>query len=301
MDIAVTGATGFIGTALVDALRADGHRVATLVRRAPAAGQDAVRWDPAAGTIDAASLEGIDAVVHLAGEPIGARRWNDEVKRRILDSRVQGTDLLARTLADLDRPPAVLLSGSAIGIYGERGDEVLTERSPAGTGFLADVVTAWEAATAPAAAAGIRVAHLRTGIVLAPGGGALAKVLPLFRFGLGGRLGPGTQWWSWISLTDEVRAIRFLLDADVAGPVDLTAPQPVTNAAFTKDLGSVLGRPTVLPVPKFGPSLLLGSELATELLFTSQQVLPAVLEDAGFAFEHAALTDALRAELRRDR
>ena len=194
------------------------------------------------------------------------------------------------------------VSASAIGYYGyDCGDTELDESSPRGDGFLADVVTAWEAATAPADAAGIRVAHLRTGIVLAPGGGALAKVLPLFRFGLGGRLGPGTQWWSWISLTDEVRAIRFLLEADVAGPVDLTAPQPVTNAAFTKDLGAVLGRPTVLPVPKFGPSLLLGSELATELLFTSQRVLPAVLDDAGFAFEHAALPDALRAELRRDR
>lgn len=301
MDIAVTGATGFIGSALVDALRSDGHRVATLARGDRPAGVDTVRWDPAAGTIDAASLDGIDAVVHLAGEPIGARRWNDEVKRRILDSRVRGTDLLARTLADLNRPPSVLLSGSAIGVYGERGDDVLTERSPAGSGFLADVVTAWEAATEPATAAGIRVAHLRTGIVLGPGGGALGKILPLFRFGLGGRLGSGRQWWSWISLTDEVRAIRFLLDADVSGPVDLTAPEPVTNATFTKALGRALGRPTVLPVPRFGPNLLLGSELATELLFTSQRVLPAVLDGAGFAFEHRALPDALRAELTRGR
>lgn len=299
MDIAVTGASGLIGSKLVTALAADGHRPVRLVRRDPAPGEDAVRWDPAAGTIDAASLEGIGAVVHLAGEGIAEKRWSAEQKKRILDSRVQGTSLLATTLANLTTPPAVLLSGSAIGFYGDRGDEALTETSGPGDIFLADVCRAWEAATAPAEAAGIRVAHLRTGIVLDRNGGALAKTLPLFRLGIGGRLGSGRQWWSWIGIDDEVGAIRFLLDADVAGPVNLTAPNPVTNAEFTKVLGQVLGRPTLLPVPAFGPKLLLGSELAEQLLFTSARVLPDVLTAAGYAFQAPDLEGALRQELDR--
>ena len=299
MQIALSGAGGFIGTALTEVLRADGHTVVPLVRRPVTDGEPAISWDPEGGTIDAPALEGLDAVVHLAGEPIAAKRWTDEQKRRILDSRVQGTTLLADTLAKLDAPPPVLLSGSAIGVYGERGDEVLTEQSPAGDGFLAEVVQAWESSTASAEAAGIRVAHLRTGIVLGPGGGALGKLLAFARFGLAGRLGSGKQWWSWISLADELRAIVHLLDADVAGPVNLTAPHPVTNAEFTKEFGTVMHRPTFLPVPKFGPALLLGRELAEELLFTSARVLPTTLEASGFAFSHPDLGTALRAELDR--
>ncbi len=297
MDIAITGASGLIGRALSDALRNAGHRPIPLVRRDPAPGEDAIRWDPAAGTIDADSLEGVGAVVHLAGEGIAEKRWNEAQKRRILDSRVDGTTLLSATLAGLDRPPGVLLSGSAIGFYGERGDEELTEASDPGDLFISDVCRAWEAATAPAEAAGIRVAHLRTGIVLDAHGGALAKTLPLFRFGLGGRLGSGRQWWSWIGIEDEVGAIVFLLDADVSGPVNLTAPAPVTNAEFTKVLGRVLGRPTLLPVPAFGPKILLGSELAEQLLFTSARVLPEVLISAGYEFRSPDLEGALRQEL----
>ena len=299
MEVAVTGSSGLIGSALVRSLEADGHQVVPVVRREPRPGERAVAWDPTGGSIDADALEGVDAVVHLAGEGIAEKRWSAEQKRRILDSRTHGTVLLAGALAGLDRPPAVLLSGSAIGYYGDRGDEVLTEASPPGDIFLSEVCTAWEAAAQAAVDAGIRTAFLRTGIVLDAGGGALAKTLPLFKLGLGGRLGPGTQWWSWISLEDEVRAIRFLLESDVAGPVNLTGPRPVTNAEFTKALGAVLGRPTVLPVPKLGPKLLLGGELAEQLLFASQRVQPAALEDAGFAFSHPDVEAALRAVLDR--
>jgi uncharacterized protein (TIGR01777 family) len=291
MDIAITGSTGLIGKALVRRLEAGGHRAVPVVRSAGGDG-DAIRWDPAAGTIDAAAFEGIDAVVHLAGEPIGARRWNADVKRAIRDSRVDGTSLLSATLAGLAAPPAVLLSGSAIGIYGDRGDERLTETSPPGEGFLAGVTAEWEAATAPAEQAGIRVVHLRTGIVLSPEGGALAKQLPLFKFGLGGKLGSGRQYWSWISLDDEVAMIEWLLDAEVAGPVNLTAPEPVTNAAFTDALGKALGRPTFLPVPSFGPKLVLGGELADELLFTSARVIPEVAANAGYQFTHQTIDAA---------
>lgn len=294
MDIAVTGASGLIGTRLTDHLVANGHRVVPLVRTAPAAGTDAIQWDPVAGTIDAASLEGFDAVVHLAGEGIANKRWSAEQKRRILDSRVDGTTLLSTTLAGLNRPPAALLSGSAIGFYGDQGDTELTEDSPAGDIFLSEVCEAWEAASAPASEAGIRVAHLRTGIVLDPTGGALGKTLGLFRLGLGGRLGSGRQWWSWIGIDDEVGAIAFLLDHDISGPVNLTAPNPATNAEYTKVLGRVLGRPTLLPVPSFGPKLVLGSELAEQLLFTSARVLPQVLADAGYEFVSPDLEGALR-------
>jgi len=298
MDVAITGSSGLIGTALVDALGAAGHRVVRVVRgvRDTAPG-DAVAWDPKAGTIDAGGLDGIDAVVHLAGAGIGDRRWNDAYKRELLDSRVLGTGLLARTLAGLSRPPGVLVSASAVGWYGDRGDEVLDETSGPGTGFLADLCQQWETAADPARAAGIRVAHTRSGIVLSPRGGALKKELPLFKFGLGGRFGTGKQWQSWIVLDDEVSAIIHLLTADIAGPVNLTAPHPVTNAEMTKTLGTVLHRPTVLPVPSFGPKLLLGPELAAVLLFEGQRVLPRVLEASGFTFAHPDLEGALRSLL----
>ena len=294
MDIAITGASGLIGSALSASLIADGHRPIALVRRDVDAGADEIRWDPAGGTIDAASLEGVDGVVHLAGAGIGDKRWNAERKALILDSRVDGTKLLAEALAGLDRPPAVLVSGSGIGYYGDRGDEQLDESSSKGDGFLADVCEAWEDAAAPAAAAGIRTAFARTAVVLTPEGGALKRQLPLFKLGLGGRFGAGSQFDPWISLADEVRAIEFLLANDISGPVNLVAPEAVTNAEFTKTLGRVLGRPTLLPVPLFGPKLLFGGELVEELILSSQKAVPGVLVDAGFDFEHATLEAALR-------
>jgi hypothetical protein len=297
MDVVISGASGLIGSALVASLTADGHRAIRLVRRDPATGADEIRWDPVAGTIDAVSLEGVDAVVHLAGEGIAEKRWDAAQKARIRDSRVDGTQLLATTLAGLERRPSAFVSSSAIGIYGSRGDEMLTEDSEPAPGFLADVCVAWEAAAAPAADAGIRVVHPRTGIVLSRDGGALAKMLLPFKFGLGGRLGSGRQYWSWISLHDEVAALRWLIDHDLSGPVNLTGPEPVTNAVFTKLLGHVLHRPTLLPIPSFGPKILLGGELADELLFTSARVLPRALTDSGFTFAHPDADSALHAEL----
>ncbi|MDY7103426.1 MAG: TIGR01777 family oxidoreductase [Actinomycetota bacterium] len=298
MDVAVTGSTGLIGEALCASLTADGHTVRR-VRRGSSASAGDVAWDLDERTIDAAALEGVDGVVHLAGEPIAARRWTDAQRRRIHDSRTTGTALLAEALAGLERKPSVLVSASAIGYYGERGDDVVTEDDPPADGFLGRVCQDWEAAALPASEAGIRVAHPRTGIVLTPRGGALAKMLPLFKIGLGGRFGSGRQWMSWISLTDEVRALRFLLDHDVAGPANLTAPEPVRNAELASTLGEVLGRPSLVPVPEFGPKLLLGGELADELLFNSARIVPRTLLDAGFEFSHPTLGDGLRAELGR--
>jgi uncharacterized protein (TIGR01777 family) len=300
MDVVVTGSSGLIGTALVAALTRAGHRPVRLVRRA-AGGADEITWDPKAGTVDTASLEGIGGVVHLAGAGIGDHRWTDAYKRELVESRTGPTSLLARSLAGLDRRPGVLLSGSAIGWYGSRGDEVLTETSARGTGFLPDLCRDWEAATAPASEAGIRVAHLRTGIVLSAEGGALAKQLPLFKFGLGGRMGSGRQWMSWVSIEDEIGAIIHLLGTDVSGPVNITAPNPVTNAEFTTTLGAALKRPTIFPIPSFGPKLLLGGELAESLLFTGARITPAALTATGFAFRHAVLADAFAALLGRAR
>jgi uncharacterized protein (TIGR01777 family) len=267
-----------------------------VVRHHPV-GPDEIGWDPSAGQIDAEALEGIVAVVHLAGESIASHRWTAEQKQRIERSRVEGTQLLAKTLAGLSRPPKVLLSGSAMGIYGDRGDEVLTEASPPADTFLARVCKQWEAATNDAADAGIRVANLRTGLVLSRHGGALAKMLPLFKLGLGGRLGSGRQYWSWISLHDEVTAIRWLLDHAVSGPVNLVAPTPVTNAQFTKSLAAAVHRPALLPVPPIGPRLLLGGELANELLFTSARVVPTALDGHGYTFRHPDLASGLDAAL----
>ncbi|MGH9111839.1 MAG: TIGR01777 family oxidoreductase, partial [Acidimicrobiales bacterium] len=255
-------------------------------------------WDPAGGTIEGGALAGIDAVVHLAGAGIGDKRWTPERKREIRESRTLGTGLLTRTLAELPRPPAVLVSASAIGYYGERGDEELTESSPPGDSVIADVVQAWEGAAQPAVDAGIRTVFARSGMVLSAEAGALPRMLPLFRFFVGGRLGSGRQWWSWVSIDDEVGAIRFAIDrGDLVGPVNVTAPEPVTNAQFTAALGSVMHRPTVVPVPAFGPRLVLGRELADELLFTSQRVVPTALTAAGYRFAHPDLPTALRAVL----
>ena len=293
-SVLVTGGSGFIGGALVARLRAAGNRVAILTRRTVAADPDAIAWDPAAGRLDAASLEGFDAVVHLAGENIGARRLTAARKRSIMDSRTGGTGLLATTLASLGARPSVLVSASGINYYGSRGDQALRESAPSGAGFLAEVCRAWEAAAAPAAAAGIRVVILRTGMVLSPEGGALARMLPLFRAGAGGALGPGTQWWSWITRDDHVAVIEHAIaDQAIAGPVNAVSPGPVTNREFTGILGSVLRRPTVLPAPAFALRLALG-ELADELLLASIRVEPAVLLARGFRFADPALAGALR-------
>jgi uncharacterized protein len=301
VEVAITGAGGLIGSALARSLRADGHVVRRLVRppangRQSAAG--AIRWDPAAGTIDSDALDGIDTVVHLAGAGIGDKRWSPARKREIRESRVRGTDLLARTLAGLSRPPTVFVSGSAVGYYGDRGDEELTEQSAPGADFLAEVVQAWEAAAQPAVDAGIRTVFLRNGVVLAADGGMLPRLVTLFRFFVGGRLGSGRQWLSWVSIDDEVGVIRFLFDrADVSGPVNVTGPAPATNAEFTKALGAALHRPTVVPVPAFGPRLVLGREMADELLFVSQRAVPAALTAAGYDFAHRDVATALQALL----
>ncbi len=292
MKVAVTGSTGLIGSALVGALEGAGHTALRVVRTAEA-GPGEISWKPSEGTIDGGAFRGVDAVVHLAGAGIGEERWSPERKQVILESRTKSTDLLARTLADLEDGPKVLLSGSAIGFYGDRGDDVLTETEPAGDDFLADVCVQWEAAAQPAVDAGIRTAYLRTGIVQSPDGGALAKTLTPFKLGIGGRIGSGDQWWSWISIDDEVRAILHLLEVDVSGPVNLTGPEPVTNQTYTKALGRELGRPTLLPIPKFGPRLLLGKELAEALLDTSARVVPAVLQSSGFTFRHETIEACL--------
>lgn len=295
MRVGITGASGLIGKALSAHLRTNGHEVTPIVRRVPEAGE--IRWDPSGKGLDPGDLVGIDAVVHLAGAGIGDKRWTDAYREEILASRVTGTTRIAEAIASTQGGPKILLSGSAIGIYGDRHDQVLDEQSGRGTGFLSDVCTAWEAATAPAEQAGARVVHLRTGIVLSPDGGALKKMLPLFKLGIGGRFGNGKQWQSWISLTDEVRAIEHLLTSSLSGPVNLTAPNPVTNREFSKALGRALHRPSRVPVPGFGPKLLLGSDMADSLLFEGQRVLPAALLNDGFTFEHADVGDAFTAIL----
>lgn len=299
MQVGITGASGLIGTALRARLQAGGHETTALVRRA--AGPGEISWDPAGGELDPNDLTSLDAIVHLAGAGIGDHRWTDDYKQTLVDSRVDGTTLLAETMAQLGNDgPRVLLSGSAIGFYGNRGDELVDEQSASGNGFLADICVAWEGATAAAEAAGVRVAHLRTGIVLSNDGGALKKIVPIFRFGLGGRFGSGEQWMSWIAIDDHVRAVEHLLTADVEGPVNLTAPNPVRNDDFATVLAGVLHRPSLLPVPKFAPKLLLGGELADALLFDGQRVDAAALRaDDSFAFDHPDLDGALRAVLGR--
>lgn len=291
MDVAITGATGLIGRALADSLEADGHRVRRIVRRGLGAA-DEVRWDPPAGTIDVAALAGVDAVVHLAGEPIGARRWSESVKREIRESRVLGTRLIAETVASLSPAPSVLVSSSAVGVYGDRGDEPLTERSSLGDDFLAEVCIAWEEAAEPARAAGIRVVHPRTGVVIASDGPLIDKIELPFRLGVGGRVGSGRQWVPWISLTDEVAALRFLIDRELSGPVNLVAPGGATNADLTRALGRVLRRPTLLPIPALAIRALYG-EMGETLATVSQRVVPERLLEAGFTFSHTDLDAAL--------
>ena len=292
MKVAIAGASGFVGTALSAALATRGD---TIVRIGRGAGSD-VQWDPAAGMLDPSALEGVDAVVNLAGATIAAR-WTHAHKRAILESRVNGTRLLAGRCAKLERKPGVLVCGSAIGIYGSRGDEWLDEASAPGDDFLAGVVRAWEAAAAPARDAWIRVVFLRTGLVLNPRGGALAKMLLPFQLGVGGRIGSGKQWMSWISLTDLVGAVRFVLDTPgIAGAVNAVAPEPVTNSTFTATLARILRRPSVVPVPALALRTLLG-EMAEGTVLASQRVRATVLEPSGFEFRHPTLSSALRFEL----
>ncbi len=296
MKILITGASGLIGQALTKQLNASGHTTVAAVRREPRR-NDEVQWNPATGEMSPSAFDGVDAVVHLAGAGIGDKRWTDSYKMEILQSRTLGTALLADTMASLAKKPSVFLSGSAIGIYGVRDDTELGEDATIGTGFLAEVCRDWEAASSSASAAGIRTVLLRTGIVLSPQGGALKKQLPLFKLGLGGKFGNGKQWQSWISITDEVNAIIHLLTSQLSGPVNLTAPLAVTNTEFTRVLAHVLSRPAILPIPSFGPKLLLGGELADALLFTGQRVVPNALVADGFHFAHPTLDVALRALL----
>ena len=297
MHILVTGATGLVGSALVPFLTTGGHRVTRLGRSQ--AGEGAVQWDPEAGVLNGADLEGLDAVVHLAGENIAGGRWTAAQKARIRDSRVKGTGLLCETLARLDRPPKTLVCASAIGYYGDRGDETLTEASAPGSGFLPEVGRAWESATEPAARKGIRVVNLRFGVVLSAKGGALAKMLLPFRMGAGGTLGDGCQYMSWIAMDDAVGAIHHALTTDaLRGPANAVSPQPVTNREYTKTLGRVLRRPTVFPMPAFAARLAFG-EMADALLLSSQRVAPERLKETGYAFRFPDLEGALRHALGR--
>ena len=292
-SIAVSGATGLAGTALVERLTRDGWNVKRLVRREPRRGVGEIHWDPAADKVDATGLEGLEAVVHLAGESIAEGRWTAAKKQRILESRERGTRLLCEALAGLARPPKTLLSASAIGFYGNRGDELLREESATGEGFLADVCRRWEAATAPAAEAGVRVVNMRLGVVLSKRGGALAKMHTPFKLGVGGVLGSGQQYMSWIALDDLIAAMLFLLDdASLAGPVNLVAPEAATNRQFTKALGRALRRPTILPMPSFAARLAFG-EMADEMLLSSTKVAPERLSEAGFSFQYGDLDAAL--------
>lgn len=292
LRVAVTGATGFLGTALAQELRAAGHAVVPITRRRDAAGPEAILWNPQRDELHPRALDGIDALVHLAGENL-AQRWTGRAKREIRDSRVRSTALLARTIAPMERPPRVWLSGSAIGIYGDRGTELLDESSTPGRGFLAETAAAWEGATAPAKRGDVRITHLRTGLALAAHGGALHKMLPPFRLGLGGKVGPGTQIVSWIELTDWARAVVHLLHAPHAGgPVNLTAPNPVSNAELTSAIGEALGRPTVVTVPAAAIRITLG-EMGEATLLGSQRVVPTRLLGTGFSFSFPTIGEAM--------
>ena len=290
MKVVVSGASGLIGSELVPALRASGHDVIRLVRR-EVASVDEVAWNPAAGSLDAHLLEGVDAIVNLSGENIG-QRWTASRKREILDSRLAATGLLAQTAVTLDPRPSVFVSAGGVGVYGDRGDEIVTEESTLGTGFEADVVRAWEAAAAPARDAGIRVVNFRQGMVLAKEGGALARMLLPFKLGVGGRVGSGKQWWTWVAIDDVTAAYGFVLGHEIDGVVNLAAPNPVTNAQFADALGKALGRPTILPTPAFAIRALFG-EMGEDVLLCGRRALPARLIEAGFDFSAPTIETAL--------
>ncbi|MBT2410179.1 TIGR01777 family oxidoreductase [Streptomyces sp. ISL-12] len=293
--IAVAGASGLIGSALARSLTADGHEVVRLVRHAPR-GPGEVRWDPERGRVDTAGLAGCDAVVNLAGAGVGDRRWTAAYKARIRNSRVHGTAALARAVASLDRPPGVFVNGSAIGLYGETGERAVDESAPAGEGFLPGVCVEWEAAAAPAREAGVRTVFTRTGLVVARGGGAWGRLFPLFKAGLGGRLGDGRQYWSFIALHDEVAAIRHLLAReDLSGPFNLTAPRPRTNREITEAMSRVLRRPALFAVPAPVLRTVLG-EMAGDVL-GSARVVPGRLLESGFRFAFPEIEGAIRAAL----
>jgi uncharacterized protein (TIGR01777 family) len=294
VKVAVSGASGFIGSALVPALQSGGHDVLRLVRR-ESRGPSEVEWDPATEVVDRSRLAGVDAIVHLAGANVG-KRWTESRKREIMESHVDGTRLLAATAAALEPRPSVLLCAGGIDVYGGRGDEILTEESSLGEGFLAAVGQAKEASAEPARVAGIRVVSFRQGIVLQKHGGALQRMLPFFKLGLGGRVANGKQWWSWIVLDDVTAAYAFALHADLAGPVNLVSPNPVTNEQFTRTLGEALNRPTIFPAPELGVRALYG-EMGVEVLVRRPRVLPAKLLDAGFEFSYPTLDAALERAL----
>jgi uncharacterized protein (TIGR01777 family) len=299
LTVAITGSSGLIGSSLSHFLTTGGHRVLRVVRRPGEDGPDAILWNPGSGEIDVDGLARADAVVHLAGAPIAPGRWNDERKRAILESRVKGTELLARTLAALEGGPRTLISSSAVGFYGNSGDVRIQEGGENGKGFLADVCRAWELATRPAERAGVRVVRLRSGVVLSPAGGALAELLTPFKVGAGGRLGSGDQYMSWIDLDDVVGLIGHLLfDERARGPVNATAPHPVTNATFASTLGRVLGRPTLIPVPAFAVKAAFG-QMGQETLLWGQRVLPAKAQELGYDFAYEGLEDSLRFQLGR--
>lgn len=293
MKVLISGASGLIGKPLQDALKIAGYKVVCLVRSSRPVSSDAVVWDPTKGRIDAASLENFDAVIHLAGENIAAGRWTEERKKRILSSRVESTKTLVNSLFRLTHPPKMFICASAIGYYGNRFDEVCTEKSSSGSGFLAEVCRQWEGAAVQAEKAGIRTVLLRTGIVLSPDGGALGRMLLPFKLALGGRLGSGEQYMSWIAIDDMIGAILFILNHEnVSGPVNAVAPNPVTNAEFTRILGKVLNRPAILPVPPFALRLLVGRELTDEVLLGSTRAAPEKLTDCGFTFAYPRLEQA---------
>jgi uncharacterized protein (TIGR01777 family) len=289
MKLVVSGASGLLGSALVPALEKDGHEIVRLVRRPPASANE-VEWDPARGSLDAGALEGVSGAINLSGANLD-RRWTAASKREILESRADTTKLLAHTLATLDPKPRVLLVAGGVGIYGDRGDEILTEESTEGTGFLAEVGKAWEAAAEPARDAGIRTVNFRQGVVVSREGGALKRMLTPFKLGLGGRVGSGRQWWSWVSRDDVVAGYRFALESDLSGPVNLTSPNPATSKQFTKTLGQALGRPTIFPLPGLAVKTLFG-ERGEAVLLEGQRTLPARLLGAGFTFAYPSLDRA---------
>lgn len=296
MRILISGSHGLVGTALIKALEAEAHEVYRLVRYAPNS-ENEIEWSPDRYSIAISRIEGFDACYHLAGESIASGRWNDEKKKKIRESRVKGTKLLADALANLERPPKTLICASAIGYYGNRGEESLTETSAPGNDFLANVCVEWEQATEHARDKGVRVVNTRFGIILDKEGGALEKMLPPFRMGIGGRIGDGKQWMSWIALADVIGALQFVLSNEsLSGPVNFVAPNPVRNAEFTRTLGRVLSRPTIFPIPAFGVRLVFG-EMADALLLTSQRVSPTKLAESRFQFRHSNLESALRSVL----